>query len=316
MPRKEWVSTYAGSFRGGAYNNASSSVASVEVNGARKSAHAPNGNNRAAGIVTDQDDPRNRVAAIIKPGGTMQDHNDNVAVEARTCYGTSFLDNVRNVGSAELNNVKLVARAHSARRATHERCIEHMGPEEWREVLQSEYASMPQHDKMPRALKSSRRWRASTREEHERRWRTWQERQMSRGSEGGTPRSHRDGDVGSRCTNTNLSISTMPAGLRVAKGLQQLYPGGVRLPLFGADRPVPVWTTLADAPWAVERAVTTAPAQPEFEPAWVTEYDSQHTAKMAKGPFGRFGASLVAQPQSQPQPLESSKASNNGVYHS
>lgn len=99
-------------------------------------------------------------------------------------------------------------------------------------------ANQPKPEQLQKALRSALRGRALSREDHEKRWRQWQQRQTGEGR---------------RARSEATSVSTMPAGMRRAKDLNHEYPGGVRLPLFGDDVPKPQWTTLADSPWVIGR---------------------------------------------------------------
>mmetsp|Transcript_78270 Transcript_78270/g.221286 ORF Transcript_78270/g.221286 Transcript_78270/m.221286 type:complete len:303 (+) Transcript_78270:48-956(+) len=294
MGKKTWTSTYAGAYRGGVASDASTfGVISRELRGPAAGDDASFGDDaKAAGIKTEKDNPGDRVGVIIKPGGALGDSHAGRLTEARKWYGAPFVGTPRDWAPARHSNVELVARAHSARAATHERCIAHVRPDEWGAALETEYGAMPRPDKMPKACRSSQHWRLRTREEHEDRWRSWQKRQSSR-----------DGGPASRCTGVSASTaaSTAPAGLRQAKALGQLYPGGVRLPLFGADKPAPVWTTLTDAPWARRPEVPEPPAS-DAENRWVSEYTAEHIPKRGQGPFGRFGASILATPRG-PEPV-------------
>lgn len=122
---------------------------------------------------------------------------------------------------------------------THSRCIAHEQQDAWKHALATEYTSMPaEHAEHERLRRSTVQARRRPRVELEDRWRRWQDGQ-------------RQEKQATACSNAGASqaASVMPAGLRQAKCLHDVFVGGIRVPLFSEDLPEPQWTTLANAPW-------------------------------------------------------------------
>jgi len=184
------------------------------------------------------------VQHVIAPDG---EELDNLSL---TTYSTSWRGDLRGMPLSSLR----AATADHSRQDTHRRCIAHEERESWRDGLETNYGSSHREEELQRGIRSSLRAKRRTREELEQRWGRWQQRQQ---------RSSAGGATGSSAT------SVMPAGMRRAKDLHQLYPGGMRLPLFGEDNPSPMWTTLAAAPW-VSRHREKTPVPPQEAP-WLRD---------------------------------------------
>lgn len=123
----------------------------------------------------------------------------------------------------------------------------------------------------PTAAARAYRRQHRTREEHERRWRRWmKQRQRETNPEGASCLSSLSGTL----------VSSIPAGLRPAKCIGDSFPDGIRLPLFGQDTPIPIWTTLADAPWLDGKRFPSPRVQDETP--WLKVDDPTHPLQEAE----------------------------------
>lgn len=209
-----------------------------------------------------------RVADVIAPGGYFGEEREEAGA---SMYGTDFQGRrLLETGalSAARRGWEQVPHAATfdlldggAPRNTHDRCIAHEGAEGLRQSVQSTYSSsQPGAARLQRWIESARRAKGLTREEQEGRWRLWQQRQ--RQCVGGRGGEH-DG--------ASTAASAMPAGQRRAKCIDDIAVGGVMLPLFGEDRPTPLWTTLSSAPW-VGRGSKREVGRPRSQmPPWLGE---------------------------------------------
>lgn len=152
--------------------------------------------------------------------------------------------------------------AHSVTyKMTHNRCIAHEQPDAWRRDLTTEYASMlvEETERQKTLRKAAVQACRRPQEEAEDRWRRWQESKQ------------KQENLATTTSNAGVSdaASVMPAGLRQAKCLHDVFMGGIRLPLLNEDHPNPQWTTLTKAPW-VGRPKQAQPAKAKLPP-WVED---------------------------------------------
>lgn len=194
---------------------------------------------RPKGIAKDQ------VASLIAPGGIFAEASAESVPLRRdrpkdTTYSEAFpgiIPAPEHGGFTALQAPILQGR-RSIRQpeATAVRTVVREPLDTWKENLKK--ADQVDPTAAARAYRRQRR----TREEHERRWRRWmKQRQRETNPEGASCLSSLSGTL----------VSSIPAGLRPAKCIGDSFPDGIRLPLFGQDTPIPIWTTLADdeTPW-------------------------------------------------------------------
>eukprot|EP00927_Polykrikos_kofoidii_P065777 TRINITY_DN61493_c0_g1_i1.p1 TRINITY_DN61493_c0_g1~~TRINITY_DN61493_c0_g1_i1.p1 ORF type:complete len:307 (-),score=44.12 TRINITY_DN61493_c0_g1_i1:168-1088(-) len=191
--------------------------------------------------------PAEGVGDMLAPGGDFDEQPEHAGVSMyRTDYhGRQYQQVVGGPGGDQVGGPAPVSRWSDNERVrtrlqqrTHDRCIAHMEPSGCRQPVVSTYTSnTATRDQLARRIDASRQAKGLSQEEHEARWRSWQQRQRLRG------------DCGGELDGKSETVSVMPAGQRVAKCIDDIVIGGVMLPLFGEDRPIPSWTTLSSAPW-------------------------------------------------------------------
>jgi hypothetical protein len=234
----------------------------------------------AAGAVVKQDGPS--VSAILGPNrpSTTEVADDTSATSYRCHFG-----NVRDVPFFSLRASSGESCHRFGLKATHDRCIAHDHPDAWRHCLKTEYAAMlAAEGKRERTLRSSLRAKRRTREEYENRWRRYHQKATA-GSDGG--RSSKTGAA-------SEAASIMPAGMRRAKCLHDVFPGGMRLPLFEEDYPEPQWTVLANAPWVDRRRRQSSRSHQKVEaPPWVdvNDFEECNKARSSVGSIATFPCS-------------------------
>ena len=199
-------------------------------------ANGPEENASRAKVVKDQ------VASLIAPGGIFaQDDADSVPVPRRrdrpkdTTYSEAFpgIIPAPEQGGFGALQAPILQGRRSIRQpeATAVRTVVREPPDTWKENLKKVDPVDP--------TAAARAWRRQhrTREEHERRWRRWMKQKQRETNPEGAP------------SLSGTMVSSIPAGLRPAKCIGDSFPDGIRLPLFGQDTPIPIWTTMGDAPW-------------------------------------------------------------------
>mmetsp|Transcript_25161 Transcript_25161/g.65940 ORF Transcript_25161/g.65940 Transcript_25161/m.65940 type:complete len:254 (-) Transcript_25161:246-1007(-) len=176
-----------------------------------------------------------RAGHIIAPRGTE--------AHTITSYGSSFDPSLQDPSKTLMMPV---GSRTDVSGSTHERCICHVEPAPHGIASNAEPqlggpvdsetsygSSCHSEQRLVRHAKKTMRSRGLSREEYEQRWRNWQQRPRGRAAQ----------------SLVESDATVMPAGQRPAKGLHQEYSNGVRVPLMGADNPIPIWSTLASAPW-------------------------------------------------------------------
>ena len=199
-----------------------------------------------------------QVASLIAPGGVFAKEEDHKPVR-RGPTGTTYADAFPGVlPSPEYTHP--ILHGHKSiypHEASAMRVLVREPPESWKESFKKPEVSDP--------TAATRAWRRQhrTREEQESRWRRWIKQKQREGN----PEVER----------TSLSgtvVSSIPAGLRPAKCIGDSFPDGIRLPLFGEDTPLPIWTTLAETPW-LDGKRNPAPKPPDESP-WLLVNDPTH----------------------------------------
>lgn len=189
-----------------------------------------------------------QVAPLIAPGGVYGDKEVAPVKSKRerpkvSTYDEAFPGLIPQPESGGFRALQAPVvqgpKSEKQHEATHNRCVAHEAPADWRRHLQtSSVLNSATEDALASASRAQHRRQGIGREDHERRWRRWLKQKEK--EEQGAP---------STVTGTVTEASTIPAGMRPAKCMGDSFPDGVRIPLFGEDIPKPVWTTLATAPW-------------------------------------------------------------------
>lgn len=147
---------------------------------------------------------------------------------------------------------------------TGSRTMERDPPDVWREQVQTYSRRHGQSDEvLVEASKAQHRRKGVGREEHEKRWRRWL-KAKSRES---------DPDAATVSQVSGTVASTIPAGMRPSKAIGDSFPDGMRVAFFGEDKPKPIWTTLANAPWVSK---VEPPREAKVEPPWLPLDDPSH----------------------------------------
>lgn len=222
---------------------------------------------RPKGIAKDQ------VASLIAPGGIFAEESAESVPLRRdrpkdTTYSEAFpgiIPAPEHGGFTALQAPILQGRRSIRQHeATAFRTVVREPLDTWKENLKKD----DQVD--PTAAARAYRRQHRTREEHERRWRRWMKQRQRETNPEGACLSSLSGTL----------VSSIPAGLRPAKCIGDSFPDGIRLPLFGQDTPIPIWSTLADAPWLDGKRFPSPRVQDETP--WLKVDDPTHPLQEAE----------------------------------
>lgn len=198
-----------------------------------------------------------QVASLIAPGGIFAQEEEVMPPVRRGPKGTTYAEAFPGVLPSPEYTWPILQGRRSIRQqeATAIRTVVREPLDTWKECFQKPDIVDP--TAAARELRRQRR----TREEHESRWRRWMKQKQK----------ERNPDATSF---SGTMVSSIPAGLRPAKCIGDSFPDGIRLPLFGEDTPLPIWTVAGDSPW-LDGKRHPAPRPPDETP-WLKVNDPAH----------------------------------------